>query len=168
MKKILNTISLICSVMLILLILSSCKKTINCAAANEQFFKIQNFSEQESTRIIFRKYVKNTNFTQRVDTILLIKDVNADYTVVRDLVTNTIDYIIIDPARVAGFGITSAFDYELFFPVANISRRITEVTEVQKQYQYDVFSLQRRSCVNEISSAKLDGVLFSRIPVITK
>ncbi len=168
MKKILDTISLICGVMLVLLILSSCKKTINCDAANEHSFTIQNFSEQESSRIIFRKYVKHTNFTQLVDTILLIKGINTDHTVVRDLITNAIDNIIIQPARSTGFGIASGFDYELFFPVVNMSGKLSEVTEVQQQYRYDVFSLQRRGCVNEITSARLDGVLFNRIPVITK
>lgn len=168
MKKISTTILQIGCVILIITILYSCKKTINCTTAKETSLRVQNFNVQESSRIIFRRYVKNTNFAQLVDTILLIKDVNADYTVVRDLITNAIDYIIIESLVSNGFGISSGFDYELFFPVVNISKRLTEVTELQKQYQYDVFSLQRRSCTNEITSAKLDGVLFDRIPVIMK
>ena len=168
MKKILNVIAQTSGLIFILFTLFSCKKTIDCSAASEGTFTIKNFSEQESNRIVFRKYVKNSNFTQRVDSILLIRDVNADYTVVRDLITNEIDYTIIHPAMNTGFRITTGFDYELFFPAGNITKRLSEVTEVQKQYEYDVFSLQRRNCVNEISSAKLDGILSERIPIITK
>jgi len=168
MSKISNTLLQFICIIFILSILSSCSKTINCDAAEKKYLKTQDFTEQELSRIIFKRYTKNTNFAQLVDTILLVKNINVSYDIVRDPATNAIEFIEIQPAANTGFAITSGFDYELIFPSVNISRKLTEITEIQQQYEYQVFSVQRRNCINEITSSKLDGVLFFGIPDIKK
>jgi hypothetical protein len=110
-------------------------------------FQLISFSDAESNSIILRRYAKGQNFQQLKDTTLLQIGFRRSN-----------DTLFQSSSSTPGL-ITSGYDYELYFPVANKIYRITEIEEVQGEIKHSIFHPTKEGCINSISSLKINGQL---------
>jgi hypothetical protein len=131
----------------LLLITSTCFQfcsTTPCAKAYLNF-DLVSFSDAESSTIILRRFTKGQNFSTLKDTAFLQVGFN------RSNDTLLLAYIS-TPALMV-----SDYDFELVFPVAGNTYRITEVIEEQNELRRSIFNRNKDGCINKITSLKING-----------
>ena len=141
----------------------SCCKTVECKRFSTKNINVSNFTKQESDTFIIRRYRQATNFAEKIDSLLVARDKNAQFSDFADGITTGVN-LNID----VDYKISPGFDYEIYFPATNTLRRITELTDIQGQIEYCRPSLGKNSCINELSSLKIDGRLVPGFPFIVK
>jgi hypothetical protein len=133
--------------------LYSCCKTIDCNTGRINEITAVNFPRQDLINFSIKKFNKNSNFTQPIDSMILSQ--GADYKLV-PIATDTTN--IIFDKLVLRFPIEAGYDYEVFFPNGNTLRRVTEVTENKTSEKFCNTGFAKNICYNNISSLKIDGV----------
>jgi len=134
--------------------LASCCKTYQCGPYNTNSFRISNFTPQESDTIIVRAFKKGSGFSQKLDSVLLAKDKNADYHSQEDGMSTEVSF-----RNDTKFELSSLYDFEFYFPATNTLRRVSEMTDIQGEIECSS-PAQKKKCENELGSLRLDGVLI--------
>ncbi|MBI5372943.1 MAG: hypothetical protein HZA79_13055 [Sphingobacteriales bacterium] len=108
-------------------------------------FGLVSFTDAEADTIILRRFAKNRNFTILIDTVPL----QMGFTRKQDT---------LEAASVTSGGlIYSSYDYELYFPGAAKTCRLTEITEEFREIRHSIFNNVKVGCENRIGSLKLDN-----------
>jgi hypothetical protein len=130
-------------------LLQYCSRT-PCGRA-DLHFQLISFSDAESDSIFLRRYTKGQNFQQLKDTTLLQISFRRSN-----------DTLFQSSSSTPGL-ITSDYDHEFYFPIANKTYRITEINEVQSEIKHSIFHPTKEGCGNSISSLKINGQLVSSL-----
>ena len=109
----------------ILFALQNCSTT-PCIKANLHF-QLISFSDAESNSIILRRYNKGQNFSVLKDT-----------TILQISFSRSNDTLVQSSSSTPGL-ITSDYDHELYFPVANKIYRITEINEEENEIKHSLY-----------------------------
>ncbi len=150
MKK--NKLSLI-SGSIVLLLLNSCCRTIDCKPWRATEIQTINFTAAEITDFYVKKYEKNSNFTKIVDSSFFLNSINFS---INATGTNTFTLSLKDIYR-----IESGYDYEIYFPNGNTTKRITDIKDIQSSKKFCNTGFAKNECINYISSLKVDGVTYT-------
>ena len=146
LKKVFKYLWLLCFVQSFI----SCCREEDCETGYLNITTI-NFSQQESDTFILRRFKVNTNYNQFVDSLLLARDYNSNYT------DNGLDTSFVILYETNPFRISTGYDYELFFPSTNTLRRISGISEI-KNKQTVCLTKSGTRCFNDINSYKVDGM----------
>lgn len=103
------------------------------------------FSDAESQNIVLRKFEKNSNFSNKIDTIVIQANFN------RSNDTLTIASVLSDGL------LLSQFDYEVFFPSASKLFRVTNIVEEQNEIKHSIFRPTKEGCINNILQLTING-----------
>ncbi len=120
-----------------------------CTASDGLRFDLVSFTTEQSDTIIVRHFLKGSNFTQLLDTLLLDKD---DLGFRNDNDTLTAVYALGGAASLA-----SRYDHEIYFPAVNKLTRVSEINEEQVSQPCGLFVTSKVGCVNPIRSYNNDG-----------
>jgi uncharacterized protein with ATP-grasp and redox domains len=150
MKK--NILSLISGSM-ILLLLNSCCRTVDCEPWRATEIRTINFTAEEVTNLYVKKYEKNSNFTKVVDSSVFSNILNFS---INTTGTNTFTLSLKDMYR-----IEIGYDYEIYFPNGNTTKRITDIRDMQSSKKFCNTGFAKKECFNDISSLKVDGITYS-------
>jgi hypothetical protein len=131
----------------------SCCKTIDCEPWFASEIKAVNFTRQELDFFYIKKFKKNSNFTQVIDSMMLGQPANI--TLVPEGTDATKIVLYKFGLR---FQIEAGYDYEFFFPNGNTLRRLTEITENKTSEKFCNTGFAKNICYKTISSLKVDGV----------
>lgn len=131
---------------LVLVILYSC--TCPCLKADLQFGLI-GFSDAEADTIVLRKYEKSSNFNAPKDSFFF-----HDNDIRFSRLSDTLQPV----AHTSDAVLDINFDYEFYFPESQKLFRITEITEWQSEQSCGIFSTNKKLCVNEINTCKINGI----------
>lgn len=126
------------------LIINGCTTT-DCISDGLRFNLI-NFTDQEASIIILRKYSKSSNFNALLDT--------AKLTMGFARFGDTLQVV----SRTGNTQITAEYDYEIVFPVAAKTYGLTEIVEKKSESRKSIFKNTKEICVNSITNFKLNGV----------
>lgn len=145
MKK---TGTVLFAIFFISVMLSSCEYP--CGKASSMLSLIS-FTSSESDTIIARRFFKATNFSSVKDSVLIDK-FNTNFQKNGDTI------LVLYPGTDGNQLITSDYDYEIIIPKANVSFRISNITEPKK---YGHKGGEKVYCLNTISSYKLNDQLVN-------
>ncbi|MBI3138925.1 MAG: hypothetical protein HYZ15_10100 [Sphingobacteriales bacterium] len=108
-------------------------------------FGLVSFTDAEADTIILRRFAKNRNFTLLIDTVHL----QTGFIRKQDTLESAYN-------TSAGL-IYSSYDYELYFPGAAQTYRLTEITEEFREIRHSIFSNVKVGCENRIGSLKVNN-----------
>jgi hypothetical protein len=144
---------------IIALLMNGCKKEVQCINYNIDAAFI-GFQKSDLDTIILRKYAPDNNFSQLIDSFILINDTSQ-------LQRN--DTIRIAMRR-AGASVLMGFgnDWQIFIPsknrVVSVSHIVAEQNSIKCGFSIDPHACD---CFNKISSLKQDDSVLSLINVNT-
>ena len=128
---------------IVLMSMQSCK--YDCARSTGMRINFISYTQQEVYPFTIRKYSRNSNFTQLIDT--LIADQN---TISFQWKNDTLDAVRL----LSNTKLLTDFDYEIFVPATNSVYKITEITEPQLEGRK---SNKKIMCINQITSCRING-----------
>jgi hypothetical protein len=120
-----------------------CGKT-PCAIASLDYGLV-GFSDAESQHIVLRKYQKNGNFTNKLDTFI----VQAGFRRTNDTLELT--------SVTSNDLLLSMYDYEIYFQTAARLYRINDIVELQSEIKRSIFDLRKDVCINQITQLTING-----------
>lgn len=128
-----------------MMICNSC--TYQCARSSGVMVNFISFTEQEIRPFSIKKYVKGSNFTSFIDS-LLVTDTVTRYGRSNDS--------LIWQSSIGSARMPSDYDYIVYIPAVNSTYRITELYEPQREGKK---STKKIMCVNAVVSCRINGVL---------
>lgn len=132
-----------------LIVLTSCGK-YPCTKASIGYSLI-GFTDAESDALILRRFNKNSSVI--IDSFSF--DSNNPIRFSRQS----------DTLRMVAFTsdalLESAYDYQLYFPVANKTFTITEITEKESFIKKSLFNNTKEGCINPVTSYVINGQKIS-------
>jgi hypothetical protein len=131
---------------LILFFLQSCSKT-DCIS-DELRFSLIGFTDREADSILLRKFVKGGNFNVPVDSAYL------------DIEFRRSNDTLNVSSRLVNIPITAAFDYEMYFPVAGKTYRLTEINEEKTEQKKSIFNNTKELCINPVTVLKINNIII--------
>ncbi len=137
---------------LFIIIFSSCKNTYQCVEATPVLMFVS-FSDTTTDSIIIRKYIKNDMFNSPVDTTTLTKN-NSSY----EWTNDTLQVHRLNDG--GDYPLDIHYDYEVDMPLANKLFKISNITQQQTEIN-EGLSMDKRGCVNPITSYTLNGATIS-------
>jgi len=129
------------------LILPSCQ--YSCRDA-EISISLIGFTSNETDTIIVRKFTKSTGFSTILDTFSLNKT-NSSYNLKNDTLEVNASYG-------THIGLRSGYNYEIYLPENNKLYQISEIVEDYRSISNT--GCTKESCINSITSYKLDGKII--------
>ncbi len=133
--------------LLLALIFSNCGSS-PCGIATLDYGLI-GFSDSEAQNIILRKFQKNSNFSDKIDTVI----VQANFSRSNDT---------LEISSIAGDGLLlSQYDYEVYFPTASRLYRITNIVEEQGEIRHSIFRPRKDGCINNITHLTINGQVIN-------
>jgi hypothetical protein len=131
------------------LLVSSCGKKCPCEPTPILPAYVA-YAPSEIDTIVVRRFVKGSNFSQRIDSVMLTP-ANAGYVTKGD---TTQIYMATGPIR-----ITDNNDWQIFNPYDNKLITISEISiEERETHCGGIFSMDRQPCFSLVSSFKKNGV----------
>lgn len=121
----------------------SCTNT-DCIS-DELRFSLIGFTDIEADSILVRKFIKGGNFNMPVDTAYLDMGFQRSNDTLK--VVN----------RVVNMQITTGFDYEMYFPTAMKTYRLTDIYEEKAEQKKSIFRNTKEQCINPILSLKVNN-----------
>jgi hypothetical protein len=137
---------------------ASCCRTEDCEVGYLNIATI-NFTSQQSDTFILRRYKENSNFTLLLDSLLIARNINANYSY-QGLDTSFVSFYESNPFR-----LTTGFDYIVYFPATNTLRKISNIIETKNQQRICATS-NFKTCYNNINGYKIDGVISNNFNII--
>ncbi len=142
-------LSMLISVWLLTLTQAGCGSS-PCAVASLDYGLI-GFSDIESQNIVLRKFQKGSDFSVKIDTVV----VQADFKRKND--TLEISSIVYDGL------LFSRYDYEVYFPNASSLYRVTNIVEEQREMKHSIFNPKKDGCINSITQLTINGQVITPI-----
>jgi hypothetical protein len=126
----------------------SCKET-PCGRAFSPL-GLKNFAAADFDTVIIRKYKKTSDFTIRLDSVLIKSGTYGFQQINNDAVI---------PFTMGGENeFRSDYDYEVYLPKINRLFRITGIVEEFHSQKDGLFSNKKNYCYNPITSYKVNGL----------
>lgn len=149
-----RTLSYFITILFVITIFPNCGTT-PCGIATLDYGLI-GFADQESQNIVLRKFEKNSNFTNKFDTIILQTQFTRSNDTL-EIAINKSDELLL-----------SQYDYEVYFPSASRVFRISNIVEEQSKIRHSIFNPTKEGCINKITQLTVNGevsttVRFNRI-----
>lgn len=127
----------------IIILYNSCDHCI-CIPSDGLRLAMISFTTTDIDTIIKRKFVKESNFTNQVDSVIIDRN-NAIF----EAQTDTLQMV----SWKGDIALTSKYDYQLFIPSINKTITVSNINEPQTDGNCD----HKVQCVNRIVSVKLNG-----------
>ncbi len=106
------------------------------------------FDTSEVDTIIIRKYSKNGNFNNLIDTSFF--DSKTSFGIKKN--SDTVSF----PYRVGNFSINADYDWKLYLPSINRTIAITDIISEKTSMPCS----GKTQCINSIESLKIDGTVY--------
>ncbi len=134
------------SIILLSIIFSSCAK---CPCIDQDLDpNFIGFEVSEVDTVIIRKYAKNNNFNNLIDTAFF--DEKTSFTIQKN--SDTISF----PVRSGNFSINKNYDWVLFLPSINRNFKISDIISPQVSLPCP----NKLQCINPIHSLSIDGTIY--------
>ena len=117
---------------------SSCTVSVPCDNGNIKLGFVS-FSDSATSFLILRQYKKSSNFKSLVDTVLITKTSNS-YKKSNDSLRIEYSFNTKHGYTNSKHGLTSEYDYEVYFPTMNKTLQISDIEEEYKMQKKGVTS----------------------------
>jgi len=124
-----------------------CSCTSTPCASGSFHFGLVGFTQAEADTIVVRRYFIGNNFTNMADSFMLQPGLRAQQ-----------DTLEINSLHILSTYLIAGYDYQLIFPSAGRTIRLTDINEEKREVKHSIFSNVKIGCENTISGMKADGV----------
>jgi hypothetical protein len=123
----------------------SCSST-PCASGSFHFGLI-GFTQAEADTIMVRRFFPGNNFTNVTDSFMLQPGLRVQQ-----------DTLEITSLTIPASFLSAGYEYQLIFPSAGRTIRLTDIKEEKREVKHSIFSNVKIGCENPITGMKADGV----------
>ncbi len=141
-----------CLLLAVSLSITSCFEDCSCIQSDGLSYMLIGFSDSDSDTIIVRKFRKDGNFAEKLDSTLLT-DARIRFQRKNDALSVV--------AQIGNNNLLSSFDYELYFQASGSLFRISDIDEQQVSSNCGLFNRNKDLCINPIRSYSENGKLIS-------